>query len=205
MLRYVLLGLLADGKPAHGYALMKAYTERAGVRLSIGNVYRELQRLMAEQFIVTVANPAGADPRRAPYAITDAGREALNDWLSQPAHLLTRSQPDELSHRLALIGDMDIELAAHFLDELHDELWQRAKFVEHERASADRREREREGMPILATLGILLGRQARHLAADIEIVAEMRSTLAAFRKRHGRISAAAPPERKPVRTAKRAH
>ena len=42
MLRSVLLALLADGKAAHGYALMKAYEERSGFRLSIGNVYREL-------------------------------------------------------------------------------------------------------------------------------------------------------------------
>ena len=41
MLRYVLLALLASGNPAHGYALMKAYRDRSGVRLSIGNVYRD--------------------------------------------------------------------------------------------------------------------------------------------------------------------
>src|SRR5213596_1396376 len=77
MLRYVLLALLADGTPAHGYALMKAYRERSGVRLSIGNVYRELSRLAGEGLIVAATNPPGADPRRVPYRITDKGRDAL--------------------------------------------------------------------------------------------------------------------------------
>jgi DNA-binding PadR family transcriptional regulator len=205
MLRYVLLGLLADGKPAHGYALMKAYWQRAGVRLSIGNVYRELQRLMAEQCIVTVANPAGADPRRAPYAITDVGREKLKRWLSQSAHLLTRPQPDELSHRLALIGDMDPELAARLLDDVHDELWRRAKILERERAAAECKERDPDELGTLATLGVLLARQARHLSVDIELVAEMRTSVSASLKRHSKI--ATPPgassERKSARSAKR--
>src|ERR1041384_8270310 len=77
MLKFVLLALMSDGKPAHGYALMKAYEERSGLRVSIGNIYRELQRLLAEGSIVSAANPPGADPRRTPYAITAQGRQDL--------------------------------------------------------------------------------------------------------------------------------
>ena len=201
MLRYVLLGLLADGRPAHGYALMKAYAIRSGVRLSIGNVYRELQRLAASGFIQTVANPAGADPRRAPYAITGAGRDALTGWLCQGPHLMNRALPDELSYRLALLGDMDTDRGAKFLDLLHEELWQRVKFVERDRAAAA--QRETDAGPMFPTLSALLGRQAKHLAADIEIVEEMRTRFAAFQRRLGRPSgAAAPPERKSVRTTR---
>ena len=181
MLRYVLLALLADGRPAHGYALMKAYAERSGVRLSIGNIYRELQRLIAAGWITTVANPEGADPRRTPYTITARGREALAGWLSESAHLLGRPLPDELSHRLALIGDIDLQLAMSFLEDVHTELWERAKVLERDRAIALRLEKQ----DVFRTRVMLLDRNARHLAADIELVDEIRGRLAAF---HGRVA-----------------
>src|SRR2546426_10406447 len=104
MLRYVLLALLADGNPAHGYALMKAYRQRSGVRLSIGNVYRELSRLAGEGLIAAATNPPGADPRRVPYRIMDRGREGLAGGLAAPGHTLTSISADPLSHRLAILG-----------------------------------------------------------------------------------------------------
>ena len=71
--RYLVLGLLRHGEPRHGYALMKEYQEHTGLRLSTGNFYRELQRLSVEGLVRTASNPEGADPRRAPYRITEAG------------------------------------------------------------------------------------------------------------------------------------
>src|SRR5262245_16073094 len=134
MLRYVLLALLADGKPAHGYGLMKAYEERSGVRVSIGNVYRELQRLLSEGLIMTVANPADADARRTPYVITESGRDILASWLAAPAYTVAHAAPDTLSYRLALLGDLDVNHVEAFLDDLHGELWSQTKMVERERA-----------------------------------------------------------------------
>jgi DNA-binding PadR family transcriptional regulator len=198
MLRYVLLALLANGEPKHGYALMKAYAERSGVRLSIGNVYRELQRLVSDGWIVTVANPEGADPRRAPYTITPKGREALASWLAESVHFLARPLPDELLHRLALIGDIDPDVATKFLDDLHAELWERAKTLERDRALASRQEKEDD--KVFRTRPILLGRNARHLAADIELVDEIRASFMAFRARTARPAGSVlPSERKPVR------
>jgi DNA-binding PadR family transcriptional regulator len=181
MLRYVLLALLSDGEPKHGYALMKAYSERSGTHLSIGNVYRELQRLLAERLIVAAVNPEGADARRMPYAITAVGRESLSNWLSAPAHALVRTQPDLLSYRLSLLGDLDPTATNSFLSDLHDELWVQSKAVERERALASQRDRVAEGR--LPMRSILLGRRARHLAADIELVEEIRATLQAAQKR----------------------
>ncbi len=202
MLRYVLLALLADGRPAHGYALMKGYAERSGVRLSIGNIYRELQRLVADGWIVTVANPEGADPRRAPYTITPRGREALTSWISESVQYLARPVPDELSHRLALIGDIDPDVATKFLADVHAELWERAKTLERERALASRQ--EKHGDPVFRTRPILLGRNARHFAADIELVDEIRTRFAAFRMRGSKPAVpVAPAERKQARNAKR--
>jgi DNA-binding PadR family transcriptional regulator len=202
MLRYVLLALMADGQPTHGYALMKAYAERSGVRLSIGNIYRELQRLVDQGLITTAVNPVGADPRRAPYTITERGREVLAGWLAEPARNLTRTVPDELSHRLALVGDMEMEQAAKLLDDLQAELWERAKTVERERAIASQRRGQTNRL--LSTRVFLLTRHSRHLAADIELVDEMRTRIAEARGAVGMKSAStsAAPERKRARSTK---
>jgi len=186
MLRSVLLALLADGKPAHGYALMKAYQERSGFRLSIGNVYRELQRLLADGLIVTAENPVGADPRRAPYTINDAGRETLAAFVSEPARELAQSYPDPLSYHLAILGDVDPSQAEAFLNDLHDELWIEAKFIERERSSTSLK--EKEGSRVLQMRTMLLGRQARRLAGDIELVEEMRTRLATWRTGSGAVA-----------------
>jgi len=182
MLRYVVLALLADGNPAHGYALMKAYRERSGVRLSIGNVYRELSRLAGEGLIAAATNPPGADPRRVPYRITDNGREALARWLAAPVRTLTFTTADPLSHRLAILGDLDAVRAGEFLNELHTELWEQGKTLERERAIASQR--------------------AKHLATDIEMVDEMRAHLAAGGKRSAVKAPSAVSESVPQRRAK---
>jgi DNA-binding PadR family transcriptional regulator len=200
MLRYVLLALLADGSLAHGYALMKGYRERSGVRLSIGNVYRELSRLAAEGYIVAATNPPGADPRRAPYRITEKGRETLAAWLAAPVHTLTSTLADPLSHRLAILGDLDPAKAGGFLSELHAELWEQSKTLERERAVTS--QRDKRDMSTLPTRMFLLGRRAKHLATDIEMVDEMRSLLAAGSKRSTAKTAAVVAESVPPRRSK---
>lgn len=180
MLRYVLLALLRDGHPRHGYALMKAYTARLGVSVSIGNIYRELQRLVSEGFITTAANPAGADPRRAPYIITKAGDVALAQWIRAPLQSSARGALDEIACRLAVLGDLDADSASVLLEELHDELWPQAKAVERERAAAGRSEGVGRAFPIHATL---LTRRAMQLAADVELVNQLRQRVVEHRGR----------------------
>ena len=67
-LDFIVLKTLHAMGPLHGYALMKAFAARSGIRISIGNVYRELARLRNEGHIKPVENPSDADPRRLPYA-----------------------------------------------------------------------------------------------------------------------------------------
>jgi DNA-binding PadR family transcriptional regulator len=187
MLRYVLLALIAETGPLHGYALMKAFAARSGVRLSIGNVYRELQRLRSEGHIQAAENPVDADPRRAPYAITSAGREALSSWFVAPADAFLREVVDPLCCRLALLGDCDRDVALTFLADLQTELSQQRRTVERKQSTAS------GAGPILR---ILLGRRTRHLAADIEIVAEIRDALTATSSRQATRQTARPADRK---------
>jgi DNA-binding PadR family transcriptional regulator len=77
----VLLGLLSDGTPRHGYELVTLYRARTDVRVSPGNVYRELSRLAANGLVQTVPNEPDADARRIPYRITGSGRRHFAEWL----------------------------------------------------------------------------------------------------------------------------
>jgi DNA-binding PadR family transcriptional regulator len=129
MFRYLVLGLLRSGGALHGYALMKVYRERSGVQISTGNFYRELQRLAMEGLVRTAANPDGADPRRAPYEITDAGIMAFDSWLSRNQAAIGQYD-DELSARALFISEADAALVRQVLERWQEELWLRSKMFE---------------------------------------------------------------------------
>ena len=175
MLRHVLLALMRDGRAVHGYALMKAFAARSGVRVSIGNVYRELQQLRTNGLIAAAANPAGADQRRCPYVITEPGRAALQRWLIAPAESLLREPVDPLLYRLALLDESGTDHAAEFLDELHAQLCSQRKSLERQRAALLLPEKESSVTDRM--LPPLLARRAKRLAADIELIEEARSLL----------------------------
>lgn len=74
-----LLGLLHDG-PMTGWDLVAAAQQRIGNfwTLTQSQVYREL-RAMAEAGLVAVGDPGPRD--RKPYALTEAGRAAFQEWV----------------------------------------------------------------------------------------------------------------------------
>jgi DNA-binding PadR family transcriptional regulator len=173
MFRYLVLGLLRDGGCRHGYALMKDYRERAGVQLSTGSFYRELQRLVADGFVETVSNPADADPRRAPYQITEVGSEAFDAWLTGPTGSGLGRYDDELSSRVLFLAGADPTVAYKLIDEWKEELWLRSKMHERSRGAllvqrSDGVERSFNALPFL------LARNLKHLAADLEFLEEFK-------------------------------
>ncbi|SHG62570.1 PadR family transcriptional regulator [Streptoalloteichus hindustanus] len=83
-LRHALLGLLAD-QPASGYDLTRKFEvslQKYAWHARHSQIYPELNRLAGEGLISVVEE--GARGRRT-YAITDAGRTELRDWLLAPA------------------------------------------------------------------------------------------------------------------------
>jgi len=80
----IVLGMIAEGHTT-GYAI-KAEIERS-TRLywgaSIGGIYPELRRLTDAGLISARDDPRGESVRHC-YEITDAGREALRGWLTDP-------------------------------------------------------------------------------------------------------------------------
>lgn len=73
----LVLSSLAGGEK-HGYAMMEDIEAFAGVRLGPGTLYGAITRLEERGWI----RPTPGDDRRRPYAITNSGREHLQEQLS---------------------------------------------------------------------------------------------------------------------------
>jgi DNA-binding PadR family transcriptional regulator len=80
---HVLLGFLAGG-PRHGYDLKREHDDRMPrvKPLAFGQVYATLGRLERDGLVRQAAQERDAGPERTTYTLTDAGREALDTWLS---------------------------------------------------------------------------------------------------------------------------
>ncbi|MFI8392685.1 PadR family transcriptional regulator [Streptomyces sp. NPDC085540] len=117
-LRHALLGLLEDG-PASGYDLTARFERSLQKYVWTGrqsHIYPELKRLADGDLIaVTEEGPRG----RRTYAITDAGRAELRDWLLSPPG--PRAIRDEHVLRMSLLSVLDLpqarELVLHHLEE----------------------------------------------------------------------------------------
>jgi DNA-binding PadR family transcriptional regulator len=103
-LSHALLGLLADA-PASGYELAKEFDRELGRyawQAGHTSIYPELGKL-ADRGLVEAA-AAGARGRRT-YAITDAGRAELRNWLMTPTgNAVVRN---EAALRLFLVSSLD--------------------------------------------------------------------------------------------------
>jgi DNA-binding PadR family transcriptional regulator len=81
------LALLAD-QPAHGYEIKRGLEERFGsvvAPLNAGQVYTTLQRLQRDELVADDAVAQSGRPDKRVYRLTDAGRQALEEWLGVPS------------------------------------------------------------------------------------------------------------------------
>jgi DNA-binding PadR family transcriptional regulator len=176
MFRHLVLGLLRDGEPRHGYELTTEYKGRTGVSISTGNFYRELQRLAADGLIETRVNPPEADGRRIPYQITDWGRKEFDQWLVGPS-----SSDTELCERLLFIDRVPRDVLARIMEWWQDELWMRSKALARAREEALRQAQAdtRRFNP----LPVLLARRMKVIAAELEFIKEVRTEFDAWVQR----------------------
>ena len=165
MLRYQLLGVLrrTDG---HGYALAKEYLRLSGRRISPGNVYRELQRLVGEGLVRQLPRPPDGDQRRAPYEITESGLAAFDEWF---VGIPRASAPgdSELAARALFFADVDTPLARQVLAHWRSDLWNLIKELEREllRPTGER--------GTLDALRSLVRCRMRQLAAELELLDDL--------------------------------
>jgi PadR family transcriptional regulator AphA len=83
---YVILGGLSIQPNLSGYELHKAIEENFGSFWgeSYGQIYPTLKRLAADGLIETREPASAAKKRRQEYALTEAGRASLREWLALP-------------------------------------------------------------------------------------------------------------------------
>lgn len=80
---YLLLGFLAAGE-RHGYDLKREHDARfpRARPLAFGQVYATLERLVRDGLAGVAGTERGEGPERIRYALTPAGRAALDAWLA---------------------------------------------------------------------------------------------------------------------------
>ncbi len=96
LLALVVLAMLAE-RPMHPYELASLMRERGkdySIKINWGSLYTVVQNLEKHGF-VEVAGTArqGGRPERTVYAITDAGRAELEDWLRELIAVPNREYP----------------------------------------------------------------------------------------------------------------
>src|ERR687884_481545 len=83
VLEYCVLALLRD-RPHYGFDLVRQLAAADGLLTSEGTIYPLLSRLRKDGLVATTWQESDAGPPRRYYALTDAGRTALNafvhDW-----------------------------------------------------------------------------------------------------------------------------
>jgi DNA-binding PadR family transcriptional regulator len=111
-LKYGILGLLAE-QPLHGYEVKNRFESLLGGswEVNFGQTYTTLQRLERDQ-LVEAAGQRG-DRGKLAYRLTEGGRRALQEWLTQP-----ESGPQQVREEIYVKLLLSTRLANGGLDEL---------------------------------------------------------------------------------------
>lgn len=189
MFRYLILGLLRTGGAHHGYALMRTYRERAGMRVSTGNFYREFRRLVADGLLEITVDPLDTDARRTRYRISEAGATAFDTWLLEPNGRLRAQHEDELSARALFVTDGQEDAVSRILDAWQSELWAYSKTLEHTRKAVEAALAKAPNGEFPA-LPHLLSRRQKHVAVDVEFIEKFKAAHAQWvATKHGLVRA----------------
>jgi DNA-binding PadR family transcriptional regulator len=113
---HVLLGLLAAG-PKHGYDLKRAHDARLSKAkpLAFGQVYATLGRLERDGLVRQAGQDRDGGPDRTSFALTDAGRQALREWLTTVEPPMPHLTSALLSKVVVALLVTDVEQARSYL------------------------------------------------------------------------------------------
>jgi len=179
MLRYLILGVLRDGRARHGYGIMKEYRDVSGAEISIGNFYREIQRLARDGLIQAVVNRGDVDRRRIPYETTPTGREVFDAWVSSPLAWGLTEHQDDVSLCAYLISRTAHVLGAKVTKQWREELGLRRQVAAHAlEATSPRDGVVQAGRLTLRRL--LLARRLERVCADVEFVGRFEAAYGAL-------------------------
>ncbi|MEE4383280.1 MAG: PadR family transcriptional regulator [Pseudomonadales bacterium] len=125
-LSHAILTALLD-EELSGYDLTRKFETSLGFfwAASHQQIYQELKKLAAEGLLAATAVPQAGRPDKIVYALTDAGRRALEDWVRETSRV--KPAKDDLFVKLYHVGHTD---PAPVIEEL------RARREEHGRRLA---------------------------------------------------------------------
>jgi DNA-binding PadR family transcriptional regulator len=119
MLALVVLATFAE-RPMHPYELASLMRERGkdnSIKINWGSLYTVVQNLEKHGFVeVAGTTRQGGRPERTVYAITDAGRAELTDWLRELIAVPSREYP-KFEAALSVIGVLGPDEAIALLGE----------------------------------------------------------------------------------------
>lgn len=120
LLALALLALLVPGHPMHPYQMVNVL-RRTGkerdMKIKWGSLYTVVQNLEKHGFIeATGSDREGRRPERTVYAITDAGRAELKDWLRE---LVAVPEPEypRFQAALSVLGVLPLDEAIGLLEQ----------------------------------------------------------------------------------------
>ncbi len=134
-LGFALLGLLAR-QPLSGYDIAAQLRHGVGPfwRAHHSQIYPELARLQAEGLVNVHVVTQVDRPSKKVYALTDAGRHAVADWVASP--LSSKAIRDEITLRAYSVWLADPRRAAAMLrDQERQHREQLARYEEHRQAA----------------------------------------------------------------------
>lgn len=136
-LRFALLGLLAR-ESLTGYDLTKRFDTTIGFFWSAkhSQIYPELANLTKEGLVTFEVVAQTSKPNKKVYTITEAGREALAEWVASPRE--KRTVKDPLLMRVWSLGAVPPEQALPQLREALEEYEQRLAMLEEIEGEATR-------------------------------------------------------------------
>lgn len=169
MFSHLVLGCLRDGTPRHGYDVCVELRSRTSLRVNPGNVYRELSKLSTQKMIVPTENPRDADVRRNPFAISERGCRAFDEWLMTPA-----TQVDELASRLSFLDRVPAAELPVLLERLQERLWLQSKTLSRDREDVLLKARSNGGRRAHAEVAAIRTLfQAKQVSAILEFIEEL--------------------------------
>jgi DNA-binding PadR family transcriptional regulator len=118
-IEHAVLGLLSI-EPRHGYELAKEFSPDTVlgdiVHLESGMLYAYLKKLERQGWVSAELEAQEARPARKVFALTEAGQEALQSWLSEPVDK-TRDIRLEFLLKLYLLYQTQPERSAQLVEE----------------------------------------------------------------------------------------
>jgi DNA-binding PadR family transcriptional regulator len=157
-IQHAVLSLLA-ARPSYGYELKSAFEAAVGPQwgtLNIGHLYQVLDRLSRDGHVVSERHAQQVKPDRVVYAITDAGRAELAQWLGTPSQRGSGFRDDFFLKVTAAARSGSPDTVRAVLSNQRGLLLRELRNLETLR-------RERDD-PVV---GLLLSAAARHVEADL--------------------------------------